>query len=102
MSDPDGDGYTTWQEYWSGTDPQSSNSYLRIDSITYEDGNIVVKWQSAAVGAGVSPLAIQARTNLLSGQWYNVGQKSVTNGINAWSNATSQQLFYRLAVTNAP
>jgi hypothetical protein len=102
LDDHDNDGFTTWQEYWSGTDPQNSNSYLRIESVTFEGGNIVIKWESSAVGAGVPPLGIQARGDLLSGSWSNVGQKSLANGVNAWSNSAAQQLYYRLAVTNAP
>jgi hypothetical protein len=102
LADPDGDGFKTWQEYLCGTDPQNSNSFIRIDSTTYEGGNTVIKWQNAAVWAGIPPLAIQARTNMISGSWSNVGQKALTNGINAWSNASLQQLFYRLAVTNTP
>jgi hypothetical protein len=102
LDDPDGDGFSTWQEYWAGTDPQNSDSYLKIESVTFEGGNIVIKWESSAVGAGVPPLGIQARGDLLSGSWSNVGQKSLANGVNAWSNSAAQQLYYRLAVTNAP
>jgi uncharacterized repeat protein (TIGR02543 family) len=102
LADPDGDGFATWQEYWSGTDPQDSNSYLKIDSVIFDGTNIVIVWSNAAVGAGVPPLGIQARGDLLSGSWSNAGQQSLTNGINAWSNSAAQQLFYRLAVTNAP
>jgi uncharacterized repeat protein (TIGR02543 family) len=102
LDDPDGDGFATWQEYWSGTDPQNSNSFLKIESVTFEGGNIVIKWESSAVGAGVPPLGIQVRASLTSGSWLNVGQKSLANGVNAWSNSAAQQLYYRLAVTNAP
>jgi hypothetical protein len=102
LDDPDGDGFSTWQEYWAGTDPQNSDSYLKIESVTFEGGNIVIKWESSAVGAGVPPLGIQARGDLLSGSWSNVGEKSLVNGVNAWSNSAAQQLYYRLAVTNAP
>jgi Bacterial Ig domain/Calx-beta domain len=103
MSDLDGDGFTTWQEYWGGTDPVNSNSFLRIESVTFEGGNVVLKWQHAAVGAGVPPLAIQTTTNLQSGPWVTAGQKAPSNGTNMWSGATAlQQLFYRLCVTNAP
>jgi hypothetical protein len=102
LADPDGDGFATWQEYWSGTDPQDSNSYLRIDSVIFDGTNIVIVWSNAAVGAGVPPLGIQARGDLLSGSWSNVGQKSLADGVNAWSNSALQHLYYRLAVTNAP
>jgi hypothetical protein len=102
LDDPDNDGFDTWEEYWSGTDPQNSNSYLRIDSVTFDGTNIVIVWSNAVVGAGLPPLGIQARGDLLSGSWSNVGQKSLANGVNAWSNSAAQQLYYRLAVTNAP
>jgi Divergent InlB B-repeat domain/Bacterial Ig domain len=102
-NDVDGDGFTTWQEYWSGTDPVNSNSFLRIDSVALEGGNAVLTWQHAVVGAGVPPLAIQTTTNLQSGPWVTTDQKAPANGTNTWSGATAlQQLFYRLAVTNAP
>lgn len=32
-TDPDGDGFTNWQEAIAGTDPLNANSYLRIPSI---------------------------------------------------------------------
>jgi len=102
LGDEDNDGFSTWQEYWSGTDPQNSNSFLRIDYIGYSGTDIVIRWQNAAVETALPPLAIQATTNLVSGSWSNVGQKAIINGVNAWSNAGSQQIFYRLAVTNAP
>jgi len=102
LADPDGDGFTTWQEYWSGTNPQNSNSFLRIESISHEGGNIVIQWENDAVGAGLPPLGIEASGDLVNGSWSNVGQKMLTNGVNAWSNTSLQQLFYRLAVTNAP
>jgi hypothetical protein len=102
LDDPDGDGFTTWQEYWAGTDPQDSNSYLKIDSVIFDGTNIVIVWSNAVVGAGLPPLGIQARTDLLSGSWSNAGQKALANGVNSWSNSAAQQLYYRLAVTNAP
>jgi hypothetical protein len=102
-NDVDGDGFATWQEYWSGTDPQNSNSFLRIDSVALEGGNALLKWQHALVGAGVQPLTIQTTTNLQSGPWVTAGQKAPVNGTNTWSGAALPlQLFYRLSVTNAP
>jgi Peptidase family C25/Propeptide_C25/Calx-beta domain len=102
MSDPDNDGFTTWQEYWSGTDPQDSNSCLRIDSIMFSGTNLLVSWRHAAVNAGLPPITIQARTNLVAGSWVGIGSHAPTNGVNIWSAGSSVQGFYRLAVTNAP
>jgi hypothetical protein len=33
ISDPDGDGMLTWQEYQAGTDPQDPNSKLAVSSL---------------------------------------------------------------------
>jgi Family of unknown function (DUF6288)/Bacterial Ig domain/Divergent InlB B-repeat domain/Bacterial Ig-like domain/HEAT repeats len=101
-NDVDGDGFTTWQEYWSGTDPQDSNSSLKIDSVELSGGNLIVKWRHAAVDAGIPPITIQARSNLVSGSWVGIGSHVPTNGVNIWSAGSSVQGFYRLAVTNAP
>jgi hypothetical protein len=104
LADPDGDGFTTWQEYWSGTDPVNSNSFLRIDSVTLEGANAVLKWQHARVDAGLPPITILSLSNLVSGAWGDVGSKTPTNGLNtwSWSIGSSAQGFYRLSVTNAP
>jgi hypothetical protein len=101
-NDPDGDGFATWQEYWSGTDPQNSNSFLKIDSISLSGSNLLFSWQHALVDAGVPPITIQARSNLNSGSWFDIGTHAPTNGVNLWSGDSSVQGFYRLAVTNAP
>jgi hypothetical protein len=42
--DPDHDGFTNLEEYLAGTDPQDSNSLLRITFLS--DGGQVVSWQS--------------------------------------------------------
>jgi autotransporter-associated beta strand protein len=102
LSDSDGDGYSTWQEYWSGTDPQDSNSYLRIDSIGFSGTNLIFSWRHAQVDAVIPPITIQARSNLVTGSWVGIGSHMPTNGVNSWSAGSSVQGFYRLAVTNAP
>jgi hypothetical protein len=101
-NDVDGDGFATWQEYWSGTDPQDSNSFLRIDSIGVIGTNLLVSWRHANVDAGIPPITIQSRSNLVSGSWVGIGSHAPTNGVNIWSAGSSVQGFYRLAVTNAP
>jgi hypothetical protein len=102
MSDPDGDGFTTWQEYWSGTDPLDNSSCLKIDSIEMNGADLVIKWRHTRVDAGIPPITIQARSNLVSGSWVGIGTRTPINGINTWSAGSSVQGFYRLAVTNAP
>lgn len=102
LDDPDGDGYPTWQEHWCGTDPVNSNSFLKIDAITFAGTNMVLEWQHARVDTGIPAIIIEASTNLSSGSWTNAGQKIAVNGINTWLDGARQQTFYRLAVTNLP
>jgi hypothetical protein len=101
-SDVDGDGFMTWQEYWSGTNPQDSNSFLKIDSIGFSGTNLIFSWRHAFADTGIPPITIQARSNLVSGSWVGIGSHVPTNGVNIWSAGSSVQGFYRLAVTNAP
>jgi len=100
--DPDGDGYTTAQEYWSGTDPLDPDSYLKLDSVEFNGTNVVLEWRNARVDTGLPPLTIQARSNLVSGTWGDIGTRALTNGVNTWSGGPSVQRFYRLTATNAP
>lgn len=46
FADPDGDGFTNWQEWRSGTDPTNSLSFLHLFSPFFSGTNIVVSWQS--------------------------------------------------------
>jgi hypothetical protein len=101
-NDVDHDGFATWQEYWSGTDPQDSNSFLRIDSIGFSGTNLIFSWRHAFVDTGIPPVTIQARSNLVTGLWVGIGSHVPTNGVNIWSAGSSVQGFYRLAVTNTP
>jgi uncharacterized repeat protein (TIGR02543 family) len=102
VADPDNDGYTTAQEYWSGTDPLNTDSFLKLDSVEINGANVVLKWRHANVDAGLGPITIQARSNLVSGTWGDIGTHAPTNGVNTWSGGSSVQGFYRLTVTNAP
>jgi len=101
-ADPDGDGYTTAQEYWSGTDPLNTASFLKLDAIEITGTNTLLKWSHARVDPGLPAITIQARSNLVSGAWGDLGTHTPTNGVNIWSSGSSVQGFYRLAVTNAP
>jgi hypothetical protein len=65
-------------------------------------GSTLFSWRHAQVDAGIPPITIQARTNLVTGAWVGIGSHTPTNGINIWSAGSSVQGFYRLAVTNAP
>ena len=101
-NDPDGDGFSTWQEYWSGTDPLGSNSFLKIETVVYDGTNVMLQWQHVDPDAAVPPIVIQRSVSLTTGSWVTVGNKAPEDGTNIWSEASSDTLFYRLAVTNAP
>ena len=102
LDDPDNDGFTTWQEFWSGTDPENPDSHLKIDSISLSGTNTMLVWEHALVAPGLDDIIIQRCTNLTEGIWINIGQKTPVNGTNAWTTAPLQDVFYRLASTNAP
>ncbi|OVE76401.1 hypothetical protein BVX97_01035 [bacterium E08(2017)] len=102
MQDQDGDGYTTWEEYWCGTDPNNSNSLLKIDSVYMVGQLVCVEWQHVSPDSALPPVAIYTCSNLNSGTWEYAGDKSPSHGINNWQHDASQQIFYKLVVTNTP
>lgn len=101
-NDPDGDGFDTWEEYWSGTNPTNADSRLIIDQVMFDGGNVLIEWRHALVHAGIPPIEIQACTNLSSPQWSKVGEKSPTNGVNQWQESFETKCFYRLVVPSVP
>jgi autotransporter-associated beta strand protein len=100
--DTDTDKLTSRQEYWSGTDPQDSNSFFRIDSLSFEGSNLVLRWRHAAVDPVIPPISIQSRTNMVTGSWTNLGQKAPVNGSNSWDIPVPVGAYLRLCVTNMP
>ncbi|OVE74158.1 hypothetical protein BVX94_01225 [bacterium B17] len=102
-NDPDGDGYSTWEEYWAGTDPNNSNSVFKIDQVIFDGTNVVLKWRHANVDVGnIPPIAVQRRFDLSTGDWSYVGQKIPQDGTNTWNGAPVTKAFYRITVTNTP
>jgi hypothetical protein len=101
MTDQDGDGLLTWQEYWAGTDPMDSNSVFRIDSIDVLGTNTILSWRHAQVNPGLPEIDILCATNI-TGPWLIVGAKQPVDGTNTWMQEALNGAFYRLAVTNAP
>ena len=102
LADQDGDGFLTWEEYWSGTDPMNSNSHLRVDTILYDGTNVMLRWQHAEVDPTIPSINIEASTNLLLNGWITVGTNVPVNGTNVWMNVSSPGVFFRLVATNAP
>ena len=64
-ADPDGDGFTNAQEYFSGTNPMDKDSYLKIDSVS-ADGQATTLRFTAVAGKSYSVLY---RDNLNGGAW---------------------------------
>jgi len=106
LTDHDQDGFPTWQEYWSGTDPQDSDSSFKIDSITIDGSNVVLKWQHASINEEIPDIVIESRADLSTGTWDSVGLKAPVNGLNLWSEEFSleapPEFFYRLRATESP
>jgi dienelactone hydrolase len=99
-SDPDGDGFSTLEEYWSGTDPQEGESCLKIDEITHDGTNVTLSWRNAQVDSNIPPLAIERSFDLRTDAWFNVGQKVPVEGTNVWSDSSSPtSAFFRIKAT---
>ena len=101
-NDPDEDGFSTWEEYWSGTDPRDGDSFLKIDAARYDGSNVVLEWQHAKVDPAVPPIAIECRANLATGKWLRVGENDPVDDTNTWSALSLDGGFYRIVATNAP
>ena len=81
-------------------------SILAIANLAYASGSGTLTrisgWYNAHVDAGIPPVRIERRTNLLHGVWEYVGEISPSNGVNYFEPPAGEQGYYRLAVTNAP
>jgi hypothetical protein len=99
----DANGVPNWQKYWTGMNPLNPDSVLRIRQVVLQNGQFALRWEHDAASPDLPPIAIQMRTNLLTGAWEPIGQFVPLNGENAWTNTTLlPNAFYRFAVTNAP
>jgi len=101
-NDPDGDGFATWQEYWTGTNPDDPDSYFRLDGVRIEGSNVVLEWSHFNPDAAVPDVTIRMTDDLGGGSWTNVGTKVPVDGLNSWTNASGAKGFFSLSITNAP
>ena len=101
LADPDGDGLTTAEEYWAGTDPTNVASVLQFDEVTFDGATINFKWKHAKLDPALPPLRIEKSSDLVEGNWTMVDQVIRTNDVNKWSEAVSFKAFYRLVATNS-
>jgi hypothetical protein len=103
-NDYDGDGFTTAQEYWSGTDPFSDASYLHISNVGFANGNVRLLWNHARVDSNIPPLCVQVSSDLVNGNWQDASVNTNTpiDGLNTWEEPYAGPRFYRLIVPPAP
>jgi len=94
----DGDGMSNRQEYLAGTNPNDSNSCLRLSGLSPDlsvPGRFIVRWASAAGRTYV----IQAATNLAVGFDQTVGSgipATPTENVGTDDVADTAQKFYRV------
>jgi hypothetical protein len=100
--DPDGDGFTTSDEYVSSTDPDNSNSFLRITRTWQENGTNYVQWESAYIDSTLPPFNVLSSTNLNSGVFNHAGTQ-VRGMTNIWSDAVATPgLCFRVCAPSTP
>ncbi len=103
LDDQDKDGMFTWQEYVARTDPNNSNSVLRILAQTFSNGAPSLIWRTSTE-VGAPSYMIQMSTNLISGAWSNVAVNISASGtgtnVQQVTAPASGQGMYKVTITN--
>ena len=100
--DWDADGRTTFEEWISGTEPNNSNSLLKIVSQTISGSTVSVQWLSSTSTLNHVGYTFDLSTNLL-GSWHGFTNIPATvQGTNILSTPAPSlsPAFFRVAVTN--
>ena len=95
---PDGDAFTTLQEYVADTNPTNAASFLRVTAL--DPGSpVAVSFEPASVARHYT---LQSTTNLVGGVWENVsgqGPRSGAGGTDTMTDTgTAPARFYRVKV----
>ena len=105
-TDHDGDGVTTGDEYWAGTDPNDKDSELGL-VISVENGVLTLEWNQHNPAAELPDLRLESSTDLSSTPWDLEAVISRTHGVMIWTQPdplpeAEARTFYRLVAPKAP
>jgi hypothetical protein len=75
-NDPDGDGFTSAQEYSLGTDPMDAGSSFKTGTLSRFGNNVTITWSSVSG----KTYQVQKRASLSSGTWTDVGLPMTASG----------------------
>jgi hypothetical protein len=98
-ADLDGDGFNNWQEWRTGTDPTNPSSFLQMVSISSDESDVTVNWQSAN---GVTYF-LQRGSNLAAPSAFSTIQTNIVGhaGTTSYTDTTATNggpYFYRVGV----
>jgi M6 family metalloprotease-like protein len=86
MSDLDGDGAVTWEEYLAGTVPTNESSVFKILSVGTNGASDQLTWYATTNSGVTTDFQIYRSENLLSNEWIQVGvSPRSADGTNAFS-----------------
>ena len=101
-NDVDKDGFTTGEEYWSGSDPIDVNSFLHITEIQVSSTNVRLVWMHSQLDTNIPAVFVKSRASMSTGGWAYAEANTPAEGTNTWDTAIQQRGFYGLSVTNMP
>jgi Tol biopolymer transport system component len=96
QDDADGDGFTNYQEFLTGTDPTNPNSYFHLQ-ISQASPNLLLSWPSVP---GKS-YQLQFNVDLASPSWMNLGAAVVaTSSASLIVTPSQPAVYYRVIAIN--